>query len=82
VYGRKSGDVLQDIYLVDTDLKLTSGKYGMLSFTCIFPSIKKIEIKTGIKMTSVREKLREFIGNIQTDPKNTYVSIIQQFLNE
>ncbi|NQV88363.1 MAG: hypothetical protein HQ402_02315 [Parcubacteria group bacterium] len=85
VYGKKEGDTMSQLYLVDTDTKIQSGKYSMGDYTDILTTIKELEIKAGIKFSIVRERLGNFIGEITQGeiPQDAYwVPKIQQFLTE
>lgn len=89
-YGTRIGDTSPEIYLVDTDIKITSGKYGITDFFRIIPTIRKFESKSGFKLETVRDRLETFIENLDKtstakDEKGKdyyWVKDIRDFLDE
>jgi hypothetical protein len=64
-YGKKQGDASADLYVIDTDIKLTPGSSGIGDLTDAFETIQLIESKCGNKFDSVRKELSDFINYLE-----------------
>ncbi len=66
-YGKKEGDVSPNLYVVDTDPKLTSGGSGIGDLTDMFSTIQMIESKGGRKFNLVRQELSDFLSQLDKE---------------
>ncbi|HEU0085551.1 MAG TPA: hypothetical protein VFQ59_01160 [Candidatus Paceibacterota bacterium] len=74
IYGKKSGDKEDQIYLIDTDIWLSRSENDMyLSFYWLARHMSGLENKLGVKFTEARNNINEFLN--QSLPKDTDESV-------
>ncbi len=66
-YGKKEGDTLPNLYVIDTDPKLISGSSGIGDLTDMFPTIQMIEAKGGRRFSLVRKELSDFLSQLDSE---------------